>query len=143
MYTSVYNMIDDHYKTSTLPAALHLRTVDGSPMSSMGKATLHLQIANFEFSHTFIVCEILPETNFFFGTYFQKRYSLSYCWDSDKHLFIQREGSFPAYTKKREHLNNIAVVKPILKIPPRYNSAIPLRIKGHNLKDQVVYFISN
>ena len=50
--TSIYNMIEDHYKTKTLPAAIHLKTANGSAMSSLGKATLNLQIANFKFSHT-------------------------------------------------------------------------------------------
>ena len=42
MHTIMYNMIEDCYKTSVLPTAVHLRTADWSPMSSMGKATLHL-----------------------------------------------------------------------------------------------------
>ena len=44
---SVYNMIEDCYKTKILPAAVHLKTTDGSSMSSLGMATLHLHIANF------------------------------------------------------------------------------------------------
>ena len=43
--SSVYNMIKDHYKTKILS------------VSSLGKATLHLHIGNFKFSHTFIVCD--------------------------------------------------------------------------------------
>ena len=42
MSRSVYNMIEDYYKTSIMPAAIHLRTADRSPMSLMGKATPHL-----------------------------------------------------------------------------------------------------
>ena len=42
MCMNVYNMIEDHYKTSVLPAAIDLKTVDGSPMSLLGKATIHL-----------------------------------------------------------------------------------------------------
>ena len=37
------------YKASILPAAIHPKTVDGSPMSSLGKANLHLQIADLSF----------------------------------------------------------------------------------------------
>ena len=85
-------MIKEHYKTKKLPAVVHLKTADRSPMSSLGKATLHLHIANFKFSHTFIICDKLPETNILFGTDIQKRYFLSCSWDSDKQLFIQREG---------------------------------------------------
>ena len=124
---SVYNMLEDHYKTR--PTAIHLRRADGSLMSSMGKATLHLQIADFNFSHTFIISNTLPETDFLFGIGLQKWYSLSYCWDSDRHLFIQSEGSFLTYTRNREGLQNVTVVKSTLKIPPRHNSTLPIRIK--------------
>ena len=61
VHTSVYNMIKDQYKTKILPAAVHLNIADGSAMSSIGKATLHLHITNFRFSHTFIICDKLPD----------------------------------------------------------------------------------
>ena len=61
-HTSVYNMIEDCYKTKILPAVVHLKTADGSSMSSLGKATLYLCITNFKFSHTFIICDKVPET---------------------------------------------------------------------------------
>ena len=48
MHTMVYNMVEHHYKTSVLPIAIHLKTADGSPMSLMGKASLHLCIADFK-----------------------------------------------------------------------------------------------
>ena len=92
MHPSMYNMIEDCYKTSILPTVIHLRTADGSPMSSVRKVTLHLWIANFKFSHTSIICNRLPKTAFLFGINLQKWNFLSYCWDSDRHLFIQREG---------------------------------------------------
>ena len=49
IHISVYNMVKDCYKTSILPATIHLKTADGSPMSSMGKVTPHLFISNFKF----------------------------------------------------------------------------------------------
>ena len=118
MYTSLYSMIEDCYKTSILPTVIHIVTADQSPISLMRKASLLPQIANFKFSHTFIICDSLLETDFLLGINLQKWYSLSYCWDLDRHLFIQRDGPFLTYTRNREDLHNIAVVKSILKIPP-------------------------
>ena len=63
MCMSAYNMKENKYKTSILPTAIYLSTADGSPMSSVGKATLDLQIADFIFSPTFIICDSLLETN--------------------------------------------------------------------------------
>ena len=30
-----------------------------------------------------------------------------------------------------------------MKIPPKYNGTVPIKIKGHDLQDEVAYFISN
>ena len=65
-------MIEDCYETSILPTAIHLRTADALPIPLMGKVTLHLWIVGFKFSHTFIICDRLPETDFHFGIDLQK-----------------------------------------------------------------------
>ena len=126
-HTSVYNMIEDCYKTKMLHAAVHLKTADGSWMSLLGKATLHLHIANFMFSHTFVIYVIGYQTQvsylciyafiyaYLFGIDIQKRHSPSYSWHSDKQLFIQGEGSFFTYIRNCEQQHNIAVVKSPLK----------------------------
>ena len=77
-HTSVYEMIEDCYKTKRLPATVQLKTADGSSMASLGKATLHLHIACFKFFHTLIICDKLPETDILFGIDIQKKYSLSH-----------------------------------------------------------------
>ena len=102
MFRSVYNMIEDHYKTSTLPMAVYLQTEDGWPMSFIEKASLHFHIADLKFLHTFVICSRLPEIDFLFGIDLQKLYSLSYCWDSDRQLFTQRKGSFLTYMRNTE-----------------------------------------
>ena len=86
------------------------------------------------FSHTFIICDKLPDTDVLFGIDIQKRYSVLYSRDVDKQLLIQREGSFLTYTSNCEQQHNIAVVKSPLKIPPKHNGIIPVTIKGHHLK---------
>ena len=63
-------------------------------MSSLVQATLHLCIASFKFSYTFIICDKQPETDILFGIDIQKKYSLLYTLDSDKQLFIQRRHLF-------------------------------------------------
>ena len=116
--------------------------MDGSAMSSLGKATLHLWIANFKFSHVFVICDKLPDTDILLCIDIQER-SLSYSWDVAKELVIQKEGLFLTYPKNCEQQHNIAVVKSPLKVPCRHNGIIPFTIKGHNLKTPVGYFISN
>ena len=58
-------MIEDPYKTKIPPAAVHLKTADGSSVSLLGKDTLHLPIANFKFSHIFLICDKLLDTDIY------------------------------------------------------------------------------
>ena len=39
-----------------------LNTADGSPMTALGMTALHLRIAEFKFTHNFIICDRLPDT---------------------------------------------------------------------------------
>ena len=71
---------------SSLTVALPREDIDGSSMSSLGKATLNLCFANFNFSHTFIICDKLPDTDIKFGIDTQKQYTLTYSWDPNKQL---------------------------------------------------------
>ena len=116
VYTSIYNMVEDQYKTQILTTAVHLKTALGSTMSSLGKATLHLLIANFQvFPYLHHMLQI-SDTDILFGIDTQKRYSLSYSWDADKQLFIQREESFLSYSRNCEQQHNNAVVKSPLNV---------------------------
>ena len=53
-------------------------------MMALGSTALHLQIAEFKFTHNFIICNQLPETELIFGINIQKKFSLSYAWDKEK-----------------------------------------------------------
>ena len=133
IHMSVYNMIDDHYETSILPTVIHLMAADGSHMSLRGKTTLHLQIANFKFSHTFI-CDRLLETDFIFGIDLQK---------GILHLIFGTLHTERRLTPDLHQKHNIAVVKSTLKILPRHNDIVPIRISGTQIKDLVAYYFSN
>ena len=55
-------------------------------MSSIGTMALHLRIAEFKFTHDFIICDQLPEMEHIFGIDMQRKFSLSYAWDKEKNL---------------------------------------------------------
>ena len=59
---STYKKFEDCYKTAIQPTTAKLNTADGSPMSAIGATALHLRIAEFKFTHNFIICDQLPET---------------------------------------------------------------------------------
>ena len=77
-----------------------------------------------------------------FGIDVQKKFSLSYAWDREKNCYIQKEGKFLTYTRNCEQKANVVIVKSALKILPRHNGVIPIKIKGHVIKGHMPYFIS-
>ena len=86
---STYKRIEDCYKTPIQPTTAKLHTADGSPMMTLGSTALHLQIADFKFTHNFIICDQLPDTELIFGIDIQNKFSLSYAGDKDKKFYIQ------------------------------------------------------
>ena len=115
----------------------------GSPMTTLGMTALHLRIAYFKFTHNFIVCNILPDTEVIFGTDIQKKFSLSYAWDKEKNCYIQKDSRFLTYTRNCEQKATIGIVKSALKIPPRHNGIRPIKIKGHPITGHTAYFTSD
>ena len=78
-----------------------------------------------------------------FGIDVQGKFSLSYIWNREENCYKQKKGTFLAYTRNCEQKANVAVVKSALKIPPRHNGIIPIKIKGHAIKGNMVYFFSH
>ena len=67
-------------------------------MSAIGTMALHLRIAEFKFTHNFIICDQLPEMELIFGIDMQRKFSLSYTLDKGRNCYIQKEGKFLVYT---------------------------------------------
>ena len=59
---STYKNIKDSYKTPIQPTTAKFNTADGSPMTALGMTALHQRIAEFIFTHNFIICNRLPDT---------------------------------------------------------------------------------
>ena len=140
---STYQTIDRSLKTPIQAITTKLNTADGSSMTALGITSLQLRIADFKFTHDFIICDRLPDTEILFGIDIKKNISLSYAWDKEKNCYIQKDGRFHTYTRNCEHKATIGFVKSTLKIPPRHNGIIPIKIKGHTIKGHMAYFISN
>ena len=79
------------------PTTAKLNTADGSPMTALGMTDLHLRIVEFKFTHNFVICNRLLDTEIIFGIDIQKKFSLSYTWDNEKNCYIQRDGKFLTY----------------------------------------------
>ena len=112
-------------------------------MMALGSTALHLQIAEFKFTHNFIICNQLPETELIFGIDIQKKFSLSYAWDKDKNCYIQWNGKFLVYTHSCNPTATIGTVKSTLKIPPRHNGVVPIKISGPLITTHMAYFLTD
>ena len=138
-----YQLIDDSFKTPIQLTTTELNTADGSPMIALGMTALHLRIVDFKFTHNFIICNRLPDTEIIFGIDVQKEFSLSYPWNKERNCYIQKDSRFLTYTRNCEQKATIGIVKSTLKIPPRHYGIIPIKIKGHTITGHMAYFISD
>ena len=59
---STYKNIEGSYKTPIQPPTAKLNTADGSPMTALGMTALHLRIVEFKFTHNFVICDRLLDT---------------------------------------------------------------------------------
>ena len=112
-------------------------------MMTLGSTALHLQIADFKFTHNFIICDQLPDTELIFGIDIQRKFSLSYAWDKDKNCYIQWNGKFLAFTHTNMCTATIGTIKSTLKIPPRHNGVVPIKISEPLITTHMVYFLTN
>ena len=55
----------------------------------------------------------------------------------------KRMAVFLAYTRNFEQKAKIGIVKSTLRITPRHNGVVPIKIKGHTIKGHMAYFISD
>ena len=107
-----------------------------------GKA-LHLRIAEFKFTHNFIICDQLPEIELLFGIDIQRKFSLSDAWDRERNCYIQREGKFLVYTHACNCKPTIGTVKSTLRIPSQHNGVVPIKISGPVIEEHMAYFITD
>ena len=140
---STYKQIEDCYKTPMQPKSAKLNTADGSPMTILGSTALHLCIADFKFTHNFIICNQLPDTELIFGIDIQNKFSLSYTWDKDQQCYIQWNGRFLAFTHTTTQKATTGTVKSTLKIPPRHNGVVPIKISGPLITTDTAHFITD
>ena len=125
------------------PTAAKLNTADGSPMTTLGSTALHLCIADFKFTHNFIICNQLPDTALIVGIDIQKKFSLSYAWDKNQQCYIQQNGRFLAFTHATTQKAMIGTVKPTLKIPSRHNGVVPIKISGPLITTDMAHFVTD
>ena len=85
--------MDNSFNTPIQPTTAKLNTADGSLMTALSMTALYLKIADFKFTHNFIICDRLTDTEFIFGIDIQKKFSISYVWDKEKNCYIQRDGN--------------------------------------------------
>ena len=85
-------------------------------MTALGMTALHLQIAEFKFTHNFVICNRLPDMEIIFGIAIQKKFHFHMLGDKEKNCYIQRDGKFLTYTRNCEQKATIGTVKSSLKI---------------------------
>ena len=108
---STYKNIEDSFKTPMQPTTAKLNTADGPLMTALGMTGLHLRIAQFKFTHNFVICDRLSDTKIIFSIGIQKKFSLSYTWDKGKNCYIKRDGKLLTYLQNCEQKATVGTVK--------------------------------
>ena len=98
---------------------------------------------DFKFTHNFIICNQLPDTELIFHIDIQKKFSLSYAWDKNQQCYIQCNGRFLAFTHATTHKATIGTIKSTLKIPPRHNGLVPIKISGPLITTDTAHFVKD
>ena len=93
--------------------------------------------------HNFIICNQLPDTELILRIDIQKKFWLSYTWDKDHQCYIQRNGRFLSFTHATTKKATIGTVKSTLKIPPRHNGVVPIKISGPSITTDTAHFIAD
>ena len=63
--------------------------------------------------------------------------------DKERNCYIQRDGKFLTYTRNCEQKTTVGTVKSSLKILPRHNGVIPIKITGPVIEGYMTYFITD
>ena len=112
-------------------------------MTALGSTALHLWIAEFKFTHNFIIWDQLPETELIFGIDIQEKFSLSFAWDKEKTAICKEMVNFWFTHTLCDCTATIGTVKSTLRIPPRHNGVIPIKISGPIIKTHMAYFLTD
>ena len=88
---STYQHTDHSFKTPVQPTTTTLNTANGSLKTALDMTALHFRIADFKFTHNFVICNRLSDTELTFGIDVQKKFSISYAWDKEKKIAIYKE----------------------------------------------------
>ena len=81
---STYQHADNSFKIPIQPTTAKLNTANGLPITALGMTALHLRIADFKFTHNFVLCDRLPDMEIIFRIDIQNKFSIAYAWDKDK-----------------------------------------------------------
>ena len=82
-------------------------------------------------------------TELIFGINIQRKFSLSYAWDKERNCYIQRDRKFLVYTQSCDYKATIGIVNSTLRIPPRHNGVLPIKISGPIIEEHMAYFITD
>ena len=91
--------------------------------------------------HNFIICNQLPDTELIFGIDIQKKFSLSYAWDKEQQCYIQWNGRFLTFTHATTQKATIGTIKSTLRIPPRHNGVVLIKISGPLITTHTACFV--
>ena len=90
-----------------------------------------------------MICDELHQMELLFGIILQKKFFLSYAWETENKMLHTKWGRFLTYTRKCEQKANVAVVNQPLRNHPDTVVLYLSTSKGDVIKGPTAYFISD
>ena len=103
---------------------------------------LHLRIADFKFTHNFVISDRLPDAEIIFGIDVQRSSQYHMLGTEKRNATYKEMANFNIYSKLRTGGHNWQC-QSSLKILPRHNGVVPIKITGQAIKDHMAYFITD
>ena len=140
---STYQHIGDSFMTSIQPTTAKLNTANDSPMTALGMTALHLRIADFKFTHYFVICDRLPDTEIILAWTFRRSFHF-YMLGTKKMTVMYKDMVYFTHTQRTVNRRpQLAQSNHHLKIPPRHNGLVLIKITGPVIEGHMAYFIIN
>ena len=135
LWYSTYQSIEDSFKPTYSPLLPNWTQPMVHLWEPLGMTALHLQIAEFKFTHNFVICDRLPDTGIIFGIDIQKSFHFHTPGTKKRIVTYNRMCKFLTYTWNCEQKATIGTVKSSLKIPTCPNAVVPIKITGPVIKE--------
>ena len=131
---TVYNEIDDEFKSPLRPSPIKIRAANQTYISNLGECTLKFRLGREEFTYDFLVSDGLGQ-DIILGYNFASDHLIGTIWDQEKRMWLTKDGRKMAPTLNHFELNSIVTVAENTLIPAYSNAKVVCQIPAFRRRE--------